>query len=158
MLDPPLAVIPEKWYGPQLPLGELVTHRAGEPSEDGRADVGFELERGAPVERGVPLVRAPVAGAPVVRAPVAGELMAGDCELGGEDGAAEVRSGVPSMGDTALRVGVPQLASTTTVAAAAIAGQICFGFTGKLLYLGGTPTNTTAGRRPLHPLRTPLGH
>jgi hypothetical protein len=149
VLDPPLPVMPEYVNGPQVPLAALVTHLAPELLADGLADVGLELgdelvmvgvgETGL----GVPGSGAPVLGVPALGEPVLGEAVVGEpgsgvAELDEEDGkAAVVLVAVEVLGECGAAVFMNGLqpVSGTTMADTAIANQIRFGFTSKLLYL-----------------------
>jgi len=126
VLDPWLPVIPANAYGPQLPLAALVTHRGPpEPPDDGLADVGLEPGDGL-VLLG--------SGDPALGEPGVGEPGLG--ELGGGDGEAEVAlvlGEVVGGCGVALLTSGPQPVSTAMVEDTAIAGQIRFGFTSKLL-------------------------
>jgi len=127
-------------------LAALVTHLGPEPPGDGLADVGLELgdelvmvglgEAGL----GVPGSGAPVVGEPVVGEPVPGEAVVGEPGSGvaEEDGkAAVVLVAVEVLGEcgAAVLMNGLQPVSATMRADTAIANQIRFGFTSKLLYL-----------------------
>jgi hypothetical protein len=144
VLDPPLPVMPEYVNGPHVPLAALVTHLALELLADGLADVGLELgdelvmvglgETGL----GVAGSGAPVLGEPVLGEAVVGEPGSGDAELDEEDGkAAVVLVAVEVLGEcgAAVLMNGLQPVSATMRADTAIANQIRFGFTSKLLYL-----------------------
>ena len=144
VLDPPLPVMPEYVNGPHVPLAALVTHLALELLADGLADVGLELgdelvmvglgETGL----GVAGSGAPVLGEAVVGEAVVGEPGSGDAELDEEDGkAAVVLVAVEVLGEcgAAVLMNGLQPVSATMRADTAIANQIRFGFTSKLLYL-----------------------
>jgi hypothetical protein len=144
VLDPPLPVMPEYVNGPHVPLAALVTHLALELLADGLADVGLELgdelvmvglgETGL----GVAGSGAPVPGEPVLGEAVVGEPGSGDAELDEEDGkAAVVLVAVEVLGEcgAAVLMNGLQPVSATMRADTAIANQIRFGFTSKLLYL-----------------------
>jgi hypothetical protein len=159
VLDPPLPVMPEYVNGPHVPLAALVTHLALELLADGLADVGLELgdelvmvglgETGLGVAgSGAPVLGEPVLGEAVVGEAVVGEAVvgeavvgepgSGDAELDEEDGkAAVVLVAVEVLGEcgAAVLMNGLQPVSATMRADTAIANQIRFGFTSKLLYL-----------------------
>jgi hypothetical protein len=126
VLDPLLPVMLVKLYGPQLPLAALVTQRGPEPPAGGLAEVGLEL--------GDELVVLGL-GEPGSDAPVLGEPPLEDT---GDDGKAVVVLDVAEvLGEcgAALLMNGLQPVNATIIADTAIAGQIRFGFTSKLLYL-----------------------
>ena len=139
VLDPPLPVMPEYVNGPQVPLAALVTHLAPELLADGLADVGLELgDELVMVGLGETGLGVPGSGEPVLGEAVVGEPGSGVAELDEEDGkAAVVLVAVEVLGEcgAAVLMNGLQPVSGTTMADTAIANQIRFGFTSKLLYL-----------------------
>lgn len=145
VLDPPLPVMPEYMNGPQVPLAELVTHLALELLADAGLELADELVMVGLGESGlgVPGSGAPVLGVPALGEPVLGEAVVGEpgsgvAELDEEDGkAAVVLVAVEVLGEcgAAVLMNGLQPVSGTTMADTAIANQIRFGFTSKLLYL-----------------------
>jgi hypothetical protein len=130
-------------------LAALVTHLGPEPPGDGLADVGLELgdelvmvglgEAGlGEPGSGAPVLGEPALGEPVLGEPAVGEPGSGDVELDEEDGkAAVVLVAVEVLGEcgAAVLMNGLQPVSATMRADTAIANQIRFGFTSKLLYL-----------------------
>ena len=140
VLDPPLPVMPEYVNGPQVPLAALVTHLALELLADVGLELGDELVMVGLGETGLGVAGsgAPVPGEPVLGEAVVGEPGSGDAELDEEDGkAAVVLVAVEVLGEcgAAVLMNGLQPVSGTTIADTAIANQIRFGFTSKLLYL-----------------------
>jgi hypothetical protein len=142
VLDPWLPVIPANAYGPQLPLAAFVTHRGPEPADGGLADVGLEPGDGLVLlGSGEPGLGEPGSGDPAPGEPALGEAGVGEPGLGKLCGGDEEVDLALVLGEVVGRCGVallmsgPQPVSTTMVKDTAIAGQIRFGFTSKLLYL-----------------------
>ena len=122
-------------------MAALVTHLGPEPPGDGLADVGLELgDELVMVGLGETGLGVPGSGAPVVGEPVPGEAVVGEPGSGvaEEDGkAAVVLVAVEVLGEcgAAVLMNGLQPVSATMRADTAIANQIRFGFTSKLLYL-----------------------
>jgi hypothetical protein len=159
VLFPALPVMAEEAYGPQVPLAALVTQAVlelllvGDGVADGLAEVGLGEGLGV-VGLGDGFVGSGLGddmvgsglgdderlGFGVGETEVGGSLGVGDDVLAGCEWV-----GFPKVGpDVVWRVTGPQPASTAVVAHTAIAGQICFFFTSKLLTcwrtkLGHTP-------------------
>jgi hypothetical protein len=144
VLFPALPVMFEEAYGPQVPLAALVTQAVPELVlvGDGVAEVGLGEGLGlvglgeglGVVGLGDGVVGSGLGvtvwlGFGVGETEVGGSLGVGDDVLGGREWV-----GFPKVGpDVVWRETGPQPASTAAVAHTAIAGQICFFFTSKLL-------------------------
>ena len=137
MLEPPLPVMPEYVNGPQVPLAELVTHLAPELLADVGLELADELVMVGLGESGAPVLGVPALGEPVLGEAVVGEPGSGVAELDEDGKAAVVLVAAEVLGEcgAAVLMNGLQPVSGTTMADTAIANQIRFGFTSKLLYL-----------------------